>query len=71
VAVTALSILFLGVADRFTKHLTSMEAVRRKIFHIGPILIIPIVHFLNNSVLILIIAPAFSLLLLLEMVRYH
>ncbi len=58
-AIVAFSVLFLYVVSRPLNHFDIAEAVRRKIFHIGPILVIPIVSHLNNDLLVLILSGGF------------
>lgn len=62
--------MLLAIIDRPLSYHSS-EAVRRKIFHIGPILIVPLVYSLNKQILIFILVASFAALLLLEVVRYH
>jgi peptidoglycan/LPS O-acetylase OafA/YrhL len=69
--ITIVSLLFLAVAGKAVSKWTNSEAVRRKIFHVGPILCLPIIHHLNQELLPLILVAAFAALLLLEVIRYH
>lgn len=69
--ITIVSLLMLAVAGQAVCKWTNSEAVRRKIFHVGPILCLPIIHHLNHHLLPFILVVAFSVLLLLEVIRYH
>ena len=71
VAVVLFSVVFLIVSSKFIEKVTNSEAIKRKIFHLGPIVIIPIIYFLSPRILVIILSPAFSLLLLLEVIRFQ
>lgn len=65
------SVIFLIVGSKLIDKVTDSEAAKRKIFHLGPIIIVPIMYCLNPQILAIILSPAFSLLLLLEVIRFQ
>ena len=69
-AVTIASLLLLFLADLAVVKVCRSEVLRRKLFHIGPIAVIPQVHCLHPQTLILILSVGLLLFFMLEMLRY-
>lgn len=68
--VTIASLLLLFLADLAVVKICRSEVLRRKLFHIGPIAVIPQVHRLHPQTLTLILSVGLLLFFMLEMLRY-
>ena len=69
-AVTIASLMLLFLGDLAVVKVCRSEVLRRKLFHIGPIAVIPQVHSLHPQTLTLILSVGLLLFFMLEMLRY-
>lgn len=68
--VIILALIGISIVDRLLSRFISEEVFRRKLFHIGPILITPIIDGISRNMLVSILSGGFFAFFALEIIRY-